>query len=246
MNEKRSKNKPLHSVLNNVGYLLSEILREHRFLFVLIVTEALCGILAPILGIYLPKIALELVIQRAGMREILGRLGGFIALLGGVIALRQYANSAKYIRYNDLRNVYMRRLFYKSLECDYAQIESAEGQTKYERAVRTLICGDWSGTSKTIVGMLALFTSAASFLIFSGMLASLQPLILVLLIGLSAVNYFALSAARRAVTRSRTGESARSLKKSSTILKMYRRRSRRGRMCGCTAWRVGSPACARA
>ena len=207
MNEKRSRNKPLHSVLNNVGYLLSEILREHRFLFVLIVTEALCGILAPILGIYLPKIALELVAQRAGMREILGRLGGFIAGLCVILGLRALSGHTKYFLINNLRFVYMRRLFYKTLDCDYKQIESSEGQTRYQRTLRTLTSGDASGTSRMITSTSVVFISTANFLLYSGIIALLNPTIVVLLIGLSAVNYLALYTARQYEQKQR-GEAA--------------------------------------
>jgi hypothetical protein len=191
------KNRPLHSVWGNVWYLLCEIARADRLLLALLVVQAVCGVLSPLLGIYLPKLAVELVTRRADMREILGGLGGFTALLGAVVALRQYAEGAKYMRYNDLRGLYMRRLFVKTLDCDYMQIESPEGQTLYQRAIRSLIKGDWSCISRTVTGTLALFISAASFFALSGVLAALHPLILAMLIGLSAVNYFALRAARR-------------------------------------------------
>ena len=76
-------------------------------------------------------------------------------------------------------------------------VERAEGQAWFARAQMTLLNGDWSCTSRMVVALMTIATSTLSFLLYSGILATLNPLIVVLLLGLSALNSLALRYARR-------------------------------------------------
>jgi ATP-binding cassette subfamily B protein len=144
---KEKKEKPKYSVLQNVGFLLKDMTRDYKLLLLFLIVEALFGIITPILGIYLPKLAVELVTEGANTQRVLLTLGVFVVVLTGAITLQSTAGRAKYMHYNDMRMYYLRKLFFKTLDCDYMQIESAVGQTRYQKARRTLDAGDWSGTS---------------------------------------------------------------------------------------------------
>jgi ATP-binding cassette subfamily B protein/ATP-binding cassette subfamily C protein len=96
-----------------------------------------------------------------------------------------------------MRSFYQEKLFLKSLECDYLHIESAIGQTRYQKAIRTLNRGDGSGTSKMITSMMAILVSFLNFILYSSVISMLNPVVVLFLIGLSAINYFALKAARK-------------------------------------------------
>lgn len=193
---KKKKDKPKYSVLQNVGFLLKDIARDYKLLLLFLVVEAFFGIITPVLGIYLPKLAVELVTESANTQRILLTLGVFVVVLTGTITLQSTAGRAKYMHYNDMRAYYMRKLFFKTLDCDYMQIESAAGQTRYQKARRTLDAGDWSGTSLMITSMLLIFTGTLSLILYSGVIAALNPLIILLLAVMSALNYFTLRYAR--------------------------------------------------
>ena len=193
---KKIKEKPRYSVWANVGFLLKDMVRHYKLLVILLAVEALCGIITPIFGIYLPKLAIELVTERADVHRVLYTLGAFFIVLTVNRALQNAMARAKYMHYNDMRFYYEQKLFFKTLDCDYMQIESAQGQTRYQKARRSLEAGDWSGTSRMITSMLSIFTATISFLLFSGVIALLNPLIILLLVMMSAVNYFALQYAR--------------------------------------------------
>lgn len=110
-----------------------------------------------------PKITLDLVMGSADTAQIFLVLGGFGIVMVLSMALSGMANEGKYIMYNDMRRYYQMELFLQSLSCDYKNVESEEGQTKYQRAMSTLRNGDWSGTSIMIVSSIDIVVSLLCF-----------------------------------------------------------------------------------
>lgn len=177
-----------YPIIQNILFLLKGIKKEHPRLLVLLAVEAVLSVVSPVFGIYIPKIALDLTLQGARPLRILIVLGtaGFAMALA--MALAQMASEGKYMLYNDMRRYYQMQLFLQSLDCDYKYVESEEGQTKYQRAMSTLAGGDWSGTSIMIVAATDMAVQILCFFIYSSILASLNPLIILLLVLLSVAG----------------------------------------------------------
>ncbi|MDF2935447.1 MAG: transporter related [Paenibacillaceae bacterium] len=193
----KKKMKPWHTVWSNIGYLLRDIALEYKLLLVFMIMECVCGVAIPFLAIFVPKEAVALVTEKAGMEEIWLRLGLLAAMLTVLAAVKGLAGSAKYVYSNDVRVLYQARLLMRSLTCDFDQVDGASGLNRYRKANRTLERGDWSGTSVLMAAMMDIGVSGASFILLSGLIALLHPLMVVYLILLSAVNYLALNHARR-------------------------------------------------
>ncbi len=193
----KTEKKPGHSVWSNVRYLLRDIAREYKLLLVLMIMECLCGVAIPFLALFLPKEAAELVTEGAGKAEIWLRLDLLAAVLGILAAIKGMAGSAKYVYSNDMRVLYQAQLLIRALSCDYDRLEGASGLNRYRMANRTLERGDWSATSVLMLSMMDIAVSGVSFLLLSGLIALLHPVMVGYLILLSAVNYLALSHARR-------------------------------------------------
>lgn len=185
---KKQKEAGTYSILQNVIFLLREIAGTKPFLFVLIILEVICSIIAPIIGIYMPSLAVELVTDQADITGILLKLGG----LGGTFAIIQgflsMAAEGKYYLYNDMRMHFQQKLLFKSLHCDYVHVESKEGMKLSQRATDGLSCGDQAGTSRMLVAVIELAVSVLSFAIYSSILAELQPIVVIVLIAISLVN----------------------------------------------------------
>ena len=187
---KKEKEKQGYSTIRNVFYLLKDIYGENKILFLFIITEAVCGIITPLFGIYLPKFAVELVTQKADTRQILFTLGLFTAIMMVAVVLQNVSSNAKYMHYNNLRWFYLRKLLFKSLDCDYSNIESSGGLIRYQKARNALDQGDQSATSYMVLSIIAIFSSSISFILYSGIISALNPLIVVMLIGLTVINFF--------------------------------------------------------
>ncbi len=66
-----------YNVFQNVLFLLKDIKKEYPFLLLLIFLQMILSVVFPVFGIYLPKLALELVLEGADSGRIgllLGRL----------------------------------------------------------------------------------------------------------------------------------------------------------------------------
>ena len=197
MGLKEKNGKPKYSVINNIIFLLKDMSRAHPLLIVFILLQAVLSVASPLFGIYLPKITVDLVTASADTVKIIYTLGVFGLLMAASMALSSMSANGKYMMYNDMRTYYQKKLFLQSLSCDYIYVESGEGQTKYERAMSTLRAGDWSGTSKMTVTMINIFVDVVCFVIYSGIISTLNIFIILLLILLSAVNYFSVKNAQK-------------------------------------------------
>lgn len=194
---KAKKGKPKYGIISNIIFLLKDMVKTHPLLIVFILLQAVLSVVSPLFGIYLPKITVDLVTSSADPVKIISTLSIFGILMAISMALSSMSENGKYMMYNDMRTHYQMKLFLQSLSCDYIYVESAEGQTKYERAMNTLFAGDWSGTSKMTVAMIDIFVSIMCFIIYSGIISTLNIFIILLLILLSVVNYFSVKNAQK-------------------------------------------------
>lgn len=177
-----------YSVLQNVIFLLQEIAKTRPFLFTLILFEVIGSVIAPVISIYLPSLAVELVTDGADLAGILFKLGGVGALLAIIQGLTNMAAAGKYHLYNGMRWHFQKKIFFKSLHCDYVHVESKAGMTMYQRAISTLMGGDWSGTSRMLVASIHLVVSMLNFMIYSSILVGLHPIVVLVLVLISVAN----------------------------------------------------------
>lgn len=194
---KKKKEKLYYSIPNNIVFLLKDMWKWYPLLIMYLILQVALSVASPVLTMFLPKITLELVMQRAHAGRIVMVLGGLGLMIALSMALAQMADKGKYMMYNSMRSMYQVVLFKQSLSCDYDFIEKEQGQRKYTLAFESLINGDGCGLSKMTVGMVDMAVCILSFVIYSGILSTLQPAVLLLLIVLSSVNYFAAECAQK-------------------------------------------------
>lgn len=187
----KKKDSPTYSVADNVLFLWKGIWENYPLLLVMMGMQCVFSVISPVLGIYLPRVAVELASERAELSKIMVRLGGMGALLALSMALSSMADMGKYMMLNSTRRKYRKQLFMDSLYCGYEQIESAEGQRKYARARETLDWGDFSGNVVMCNGVIKLAVNLAGFVIYSGIISTLDFRVILLLVGLSLLNLLA-------------------------------------------------------
>lgn len=189
--KEKKKDRPTYSVVDNVLFLWKGIWENYPLLLVMMGMQCVFSVISPVLGIYLPRVAVELARERAELSEIMVRLGGMGALLALSMALSSMADMGKYMMLNSTRRKYRKQLFMDSLYCGYEQIESVEGQRKYARARETLDWGDFSGNVVMCNGVIKLAVNLAGFVIYSGIISTLDFRVILLLVGLSLLNLLA-------------------------------------------------------
>lgn len=185
-----------YGVLSNILFLARDMAKEHPMLIFFLLLEMTLSVISPVLSLYVPKVALDLVTTGADMQTVFVRLGGLGLAMTAAMALSSMAGRGKYMMYNHMRLYYQIQLFLKSLDCDYEQVESAEGRAQYARARETITWGDQSGTSRLIVFSLDIFVAAFSFVLYSTILSTLNFYVVGILVGLSLINFFAMKHAQ--------------------------------------------------
>jgi hypothetical protein len=124
--------KPTYTVRQSIAYIFRNIWQHDRGYLAVMAIEALCAVAAPFLGIYLPKIAIELVSRAdATAWDAVTQLGGVACALFVVFLLQGFAQGARGVRDYILRLGYMLRVFKKTLFCDYDWLESEHGRNEY-------------------------------------------------------------------------------------------------------------------
>lgn len=182
---KREK-KELYGAFSNVLYVVKDIYIHVKKLFFFLVLSAFCGAAVPLAGIYLPKAAVDLAREKAGKGEIFALLGAAILALILVSAVKGASQSSVNGMYYDMRMMYMRRIFSKSLSIRYDRLEGGEGQSLYWKARDAVLEGD---ITELVERITEVAVNALNLTSFSLIIARLNPLMIVFLAVLSAVTY---------------------------------------------------------
>lgn len=188
-NDKSKVNDKEHDIFQNIIHLFGIAFKHYKIICVFILLEIICNGLLPLFGLYLPKLAVELVLENRGLNHVLSVFGGFAAAYILLHCINSIASQGKYPFQNNLRFIYTRALFEKALDCDYAIMETSEGQTWYEKARSTVNNGDGSATTQMLNSVTRLVSGLISFVFIFSIISNLSFYILTLLIMLSAIDY---------------------------------------------------------
>lgn len=155
------------------------------------------SILLPLFSIYLPKLMIDFVQRRASAAALAAGLGGFILLTVLFAGMSQWLHDGSYMEQNFFRNYLLYFLFRKFLRTDYGYTEESEYRKKYTAAVETNLSGDWSVSSRFFECLPNLVIQTCCFLLYSAVIGLLHPAILLLLLGISGINYWLRERERR-------------------------------------------------
>ena len=138
------------NILNNIGYVLFKTWRYEKRVILIVVLQAIFGIVVPLAGAALPALVINGISNHMGSSIVLK-----IAIVLGMLLLcnvtMTYISNIYETYLLNNKMGFLSELFRKKMKLDYAYIESAEGQNKYENALMSIL-NDNSG----IPGMISL------------------------------------------------------------------------------------------
>lgn len=178
-----------YSILSDILFFADYFRREEPMVLVFSVFEILLKSVAPLIGIWLPKVTLDLVEQRVTVARAAAVLGSFVLVMILVNGINQAVEGGKYHMYNTQRTNMLGKLFLKSLRIKYGDVESGEMKKVYIKATDAIYWGDGSAMSMTVARTIALCVNLLSFILYSTVLGFLNLWMLAVLIGLSLINY---------------------------------------------------------
>ena len=178
-----------YNILQNLGYYFAFYRRTIPVFLWLCLAEILFGAIRPLFGIYLPKLAVDLVTEGVTRQRLLLTFGVFGLLYLSVQAASSASEQGKYPHYNTRRNILLSELFLKSLRVPYRYVEEGAAKELYWKAMGVFNGGDWSGLYKMTYGAIDIIRSIISFALYSTVLSFLSPWMVVLLLALSLIQY---------------------------------------------------------
>ena len=178
-----------NTITSDIRFYIRYYKKYEPFVLVFCGIEIILGALLPLFMIYLPKIAIDLVEQKAPVGHSLLVLGGFGTLSMLVCGVKKSVEAGKYNLYNTQRTNLMGMFFLKSLRLGYADQESGEIKKLYWKVYDAIWGGDWCSVSLMVNGTVNLCVNALSFLLYSTVLAYLSVPVFAVLLVLALINY---------------------------------------------------------
>lgn len=178
-----------YSILSDILFFADYFKREEPMVVFFSGIEILLKAAVPLFGIWLPKLAIDLVEKEAGITQAAFVLGGFVLCMIVFNGASQAVQGAKYHLYNEQRTNVLGMLFLKSLRIRYADVEAGEIKKVYTKARGSTTGGDWSALSMTVQATTDLCVNLLSFALYSTVIGFLNFWMLIILIVLSLINY---------------------------------------------------------
>jgi ABC-type multidrug transport system fused ATPase/permease subunit len=191
--DERNPKISISEMRKNIAFIFGDIWREDKLLILLLALDTVGGVVLPFFGIYLPKLVVDLLANHADPSTVLLQLGGFTLGMAATYFLCKFASGQLYFHINDLRfPIYGTKIYLRTLNCEYSELESSEGQKRKEKAMNCIRFGDWSATTRLVNGVKGLVVALLGFVLYAGILASLHPLIILALALTSLATYLAM------------------------------------------------------
>lgn len=186
---KAEKRKPEYSTIENSIYILKNVWRWDKILFLLGFLQIPATVIIPLLGIYLPKIVIDSATNHVSVSRLMINVS--IPVIG-IIALNVLLNASSSItnfRAISGRMAYMKQISDKTMDMDFENFESPSGQEKFTKANMTTNTNT-SATEAIIKVFIELFSNIIGFILYAGIISSIHPAIVAFLIISSIINYF--------------------------------------------------------
>lgn len=171
-----------YTILQNIWFLIKESKALDRRILPFTLIVIVTGIIVPVFGIYLPKVAVDLLTRKAGIQEIALVMGGVV---GGYLVLQAvngYYERARYFLWNNYRRICVQKLYLHSVDIQYAYAEDAGCREQYEKAVTAVGWNDNSGPSRFFRQLPTLIVSVMGFVLYSSILSTLHIAVVFLLL----------------------------------------------------------------
>lgn len=190
MTESKAANqKPEYSTFQNTVYLIKNIWKWDKILFLLCFLQIPATVIIPLLGIYIPKILIDSAVRHVSTADMLINAGlPILAIIFLNLILNTSASITKY-RGISYRMKYLQLLSDKTIDTDFENIDGPEGQEKREKA-HMAVRSNSSAMEAIIKIGVELFSNILGFILYAGMIFTVHPLILAFLFLSSFINYF--------------------------------------------------------
>lgn len=183
--------KTSYTVSQNLLYLMKNAWKYNPIIFIIALVQAMTAVMIPLLGVILPKVALEAVENQWKMSHLVFAIGG-IAIVTAILNFVQSRMSTQFGIIQDRnRDRYVNEVEKVVMCCDYELVEDPDMQIKMEEAADVVFTGNYrTGVNGMENGSRDLLISIMGMVTFSTILIGLNPIIVLILVLTSLVTSY--------------------------------------------------------
>lgn len=176
-----------HSIPSNILFWMKTYWKWEPGVVLLAVLKMILGTLVPLVGIFLPKLVLDLLAGNVTAAVLIRTLALWGILVTALYGVNNGLNG-KYFAQNMVRFFLIPELYLKSLRVSYEIPESEWGKKAYHEALGVASGGDWCAGTRSFDGTFEILQNILCFLLYSTVLGVLNPWIILVLTILSLLN----------------------------------------------------------
>lgn len=184
------KKEKAYSSWAGIRYILRSICVEDKRLLLFLLIRVPSLVLLPLCTIFLPKLVIDEVVNQQSVAHIFATIGSLTVAMMVLNILLEHTQAQIRTRSNQYYMRIRAKVCEKLVDTDYVNIESHEGQVKREKALMRNYSGDNVGVEMIANSAVNVAANLLGFFTYSSILLTLNPLILLLLIAITAINYF--------------------------------------------------------
>lgn len=189
--KRNEQDKPKYNIYQNIIFSLANIWKTDKFYYLAFIPQIPLSVFLPLAGVYFPKLLIELIEQKAGDKEMLFTIGGYctVLMIAGIVNLfcEARVSSTTYTFFIGYQN----QVVEKYMTMDYENTENPSISDMHHR-----VYGGGMAAENIVKELNGLFIMLLGIFTYGGIIGVVNPLILLLLIVSSAINYITLTYVR--------------------------------------------------
>lgn len=181
--------KPKYGVVSNMLYIINNILRVDKILFLSMIALVFSMVVQPVIAIYMPKFIIQYFEEGRSITDLFVLIGyfGIVSLIVGLMRSfgdGYYPRKAAYFRSMKLGS----EMAMASLHVHYRYLSSEKGQLEIRKARRCMSRGNM-GLQDMVLRMVECGANLLGAILYIWILSSLNPLIILGLIGCGIISF---------------------------------------------------------
>ncbi len=186
---KNNRAEKRYGIFSNIHYALKNIWHWDKRFYLFFIPSIPLNILLPLAAIYFQKLVIDLIEAKQNVQIVILTITVYFAALLLISLFEKFCEDRLNLRQYNISTIYQHKIIEKHLRTDYANTDNPEMNVKYTLAMNDASSGDCSAEF-IWVSLLNFFVNLLGMFTYGGIIVSLSPLILLLLLLSSVTIYF--------------------------------------------------------
>lgn len=178
-----------YSIIQNLSYCIHMTKEKYPILLIFCFLIIFVNAAIPVIIAFLPKIIIEKITMQIGMGEIIVITVGFTLALAILMGIQEYLNQLIYWNKFKMNDYFLHMVTVKGLTTDYRNQEN-EHFRKLQSESFASCNGNFSYYAQTYDAGVLFFSNLLGFTAFTGILISLNPLLIVFLSVTTLISFY--------------------------------------------------------